>query len=103
MKGSEMKKFAVALLIVSAGLIGAAHAQGGSTGGGVAPGTPSDTSVNAAANAKPAKDATTSNPSGSGTSTSGGKDDNGDRGRDKMPDSDASVMPLNKQNEIKKR
>lgn len=27
-----------------------------------------------------------SNPSGSGTSTSGGKDDNGDQGRDKMPD-----------------
>src|SRR5947199_10823561 len=28
-----------------------------------------------------------SNPSGSGTSTSGGKDDNGDQGRDKMPES----------------
>jgi hypothetical protein len=40
-----------------------------------------------------------SNPSGSGTSTSGGRDDNGDQGRDRMPDSNNSnnsnnsVMP----------
>ena len=37
-------------------------------------------------------------PSGSGTSTSGGSDANGDQGRDKMPDSSQSVRPLNKQN-----
>ena len=36
--------------------------------------------------------------SGSGTSTSGGKDDNGDQGRDKMPDSSQGVRPLDKQN-----
>jgi hypothetical protein len=37
-----------------------------------------------------------SNPSGSGTSTSGGKDDNGDQGRDKMPESNQAVRPNNK-------
>jgi len=35
--------------------------------------------------------------SGSGTSTSGGSDANGDQGRDKMPDSNMSVMPLDRQ------
>jgi hypothetical protein len=33
------------------------------------------------------------NRSGSGTSTSGGKDDNGDQGRDKMPESNMNVRP----------
>jgi hypothetical protein len=36
-------------------------------------------------------------PSGSGTSTSGGSDANGDQGRDKMPDSSQGVRPLDKQ------
>ena len=36
--------------------------------------------------------------SGSGTSTSGGSDANGDQGRDRMPDSNQSVMPYDKQN-----
>ena len=35
--------------------------------------------------------------SGSGTSTSGGSDANGDQGRDKMPDSSQGVRPLDKQ------
>jgi hypothetical protein len=34
-------------------------------------------------------------PSGSGTSTSGGKDGNGDQGRDRMPESDKTVRPNN--------
>jgi hypothetical protein len=34
--------------------------------------------------------------SGSGTSTSGGSDANGDQGRDKMPDSSQGVRPNNK-------
>ncbi|GLR96240.1 hypothetical protein GCM10007858_38770 [Bradyrhizobium liaoningense] len=38
-----------------------------------------------------------SNPSGSGTSSSGGKDDNGDAGRDKMPESDRTVRPQSQQ------
>jgi len=36
--------------------------------------------------------------SGSGTSTSGGSDANGDQGRDKMPDSSQGVRPYDKQN-----
>jgi hypothetical protein len=36
--------------------------------------------------------------SGSGTSTSGGSDANGDQGGDRMPDSSQGVRPLNKQN-----
>ena len=36
--------------------------------------------------------------SGSGTSTSGGKDANGDQGRDKMPESSQAVRPLDQQN-----
>ena len=35
--------------------------------------------------------------SGSGTSTSGGSDANGDQGRDKMPESSKSVKPLDQQ------
>ena len=37
-------------------------------------------------------------PSGSGTSTSGGSDANGDQGRDKMPDSSQGVRPYDTQN-----
>jgi hypothetical protein len=39
-----------------------------------------------------------SSRSGSGSSTSGGRDDNGDQGRDKMPDSSIDVRPYDKQN-----
>jgi hypothetical protein len=35
--------------------------------------------------------------SGSGTSSSGGSDANGDQGLDKMPESDKNVMPLDQQ------
>jgi hypothetical protein len=35
--------------------------------------------------------------SGSGTSTSGGSDANGDHGLDKMPESNKNVMPLDQQ------
>jgi hypothetical protein len=38
------------------------------------------------------------NKSGSGTSTSGGKDANDDQGRDAMPDSNQLVKPLQQQN-----
>jgi hypothetical protein len=44
-------------------------------------------------NANPDKSGMTPSKSGSGTSTSGGKDANGDQGRDKMPDSNSSVKP----------
>jgi hypothetical protein len=59
------------------------------------PGTPRP-----AASSQNAKHDTTGmapNRSGSGTSTSGGSDANGDQGRDTMPNSSKSVMPLEQQ------
>jgi hypothetical protein len=37
-------------------------------------------------------------PSGSGASTSGDSDANGEQGRDKMPDNSQGVRPIDKQN-----
>jgi hypothetical protein len=77
-------------------LSGMQFAQGGAPSGrGAITGDP------AASSATPGTAPTTgnsmkSNPSGSGTSTSGGKDDNGDQGRDKMPESNKAVRPDNK-------
>jgi hypothetical protein len=81
-----------------------AKAQGGSPSG-----RGSKTGDPAASSATPGTSPTTgsskkASPSGSGTSTSGGSDANGDQGRDKMPDSNLSVKPLNEQhkpNEIR--
>ncbi|PIT01858.1 hypothetical protein TSA1_14545 [Bradyrhizobium nitroreducens] len=41
--------------------------------------------------------ASRSNPSGSGTLSSGGEDDNGDASRDKMPERDRTVRPESQQ------
>jgi hypothetical protein len=75
-----------------------AYAQGGAPSGrGPTTGDP------AASSAAPGTSPTTGSSmkpsrSGSGTSTSGGSDANGDQGRDKMPDSSQGVRPLDKQN-----
>jgi hypothetical protein len=75
-----------------------AHAQSGVPGGrGSTTGDP------AASSATPGTSPSTGSsmkpsPSGSGTSTSGGRDANGDQGRDKMPDSSQGVRPLDKRN-----
>jgi hypothetical protein len=71
-----------------------AYAQNAAPGGGAVT-SPANPEINAAANAKPAVDPSTS---GSGTSTSGGKDANGDGGRDKMPNSNLEVRPPSQQN-----
>jgi hypothetical protein len=57
-----------------------AVAQG--TGQGSVKGDPAASSQNA----NPDRSGMSPTKSGSGTSTSGGKDDNGDQGRDKMPE-----------------
>jgi hypothetical protein len=77
-----------------------AHAQGNPSGRGSVTGDPAASSANPAT--APKTGTTTgsgarANPSGSGTSTSGGSDANGDAGRDKMPDSDRNVRPLQDQ------
>jgi hypothetical protein len=70
---------------------------------GAPSGRGSTTGDPAASSASPGTSPTTGSsmrpsPSGSGTSTSGGSDANGDQGRDKMPDSSQGVRPLDKQN-----
>ena len=83
---------ALAALALSSNL--ALAQAGGPSGRGAVTGDP------AASSATPGTSPTTgtamkSNPSGSGTSTSGGKDDNGDQGRDRMPESNKDVKPNN--------
>lgn len=83
----------VLLLVASA----SAQTAGAPSGRGAVNGDP------AASSASPSKDPrrTTgmvpSSGSGSGTSTSGGRDDNGDQGRDRMPNSNMSVRPQSEQ------
>jgi hypothetical protein len=92
-------KFTTILLAATLTLCGAlAHAQSG-----VPSGRGSRTGDPVASSASPGTSPTTGSsmkpsPSGSGMSTSGGSDANGDQGRDTMPDSSQGVRPLNKQN-----
>jgi hypothetical protein len=88
-----MTKLSFALIVVSAFANGLAHAQNATPAGGAVTNT-ANPEINAAANAKPAPDPATS---GSGTSTSGGNDANGDGGRDKMPNSNMEVRPPSEQ------
>src|ERR1700722_3367146 len=87
------------LLAAKLTLCGAfAHAQNG-----VPSGRGSTTGDPAASSATPGTSPTTGSSmkpsrSGSGMSTSGGSDANGDQGREKMPDSSQGVRPLNEQN-----
>jgi hypothetical protein len=84
-------------LVLSLILTGSLHAESGQPSGrGAVTGDP------AASSATPGTAPTTGTAmkpsrSGSGTSTSGGKDDNGDQGRDKMPDSNRTVAPESNQ------
>lgn len=86
---------AIAIIVLAAG---SALAQGGAPSGrGSVTGDPAASSANPRADTPTTGAATRSNPSGSGTSSSGGKDDNGDAGRDKMPESDRTVRPQSRQ------
>lgn len=90
----------LAKLVILAALVGcpnlASAAQSGQAQGpGATTGDPASSSASSSHSsttgfAKPSA-------SGSGTSTSGGSDANGDQGRDKMPGSNKSVMPLDQQ------
>ena len=79
--------------LATAFMLSAPVAYGQSSAG--TPGTPRP-----AASSENAKHDTTGmapSKSGSGTSTSGGSDANGDQGRDTMPNTSKSVMPLDQQ------
>jgi len=89
----RLKAAVAAALIVCCG---AGFAQsGGPSGRGAVTGDP------AASSATPGTAPTTGmanqSRSGSGTSSSGGSDANGDQGRDKMPESNKTVLPLDQQ------
>jgi hypothetical protein len=89
-----MKALTIALASVFALSGTLAYAQGGASGAGSTKGDPAASSQN------PRTDTSgmSGSKSGSGSSTSGGLDANGDQGRDKMPDSSQGVRPYEKQN-----
>ena len=84
-------------LIVGLFAAGPALAQGAPSGRGAVNGDPAASSATPRADSPTTGTASRSNRSGSGTSTSGGKDANGDAGRDKMPESNSTVRPLDQQ------
>jgi hypothetical protein len=75
-----------------------AHAQSGiPSGRGSLTGDPAASSATPGTSPNTTGNAMKPSRSGSGTSTSGGSDANGDQGRDKMPDSNLNVRPLDQQ------
>jgi hypothetical protein len=91
-----MKLMATACAVGLVVAVGAANAQSDASGRGSTTGDP------AASSATPGTAPTTGNSmkpsrSGSGTSTSGGSDANNDQGRDKMPESNKNIRPLDPQ------
>jgi hypothetical protein len=96
-KEAAMKLFttAIASALAFSNALAFAQTAGAPSGRGSTMGDP------AASSATPGAAPTTGssmkpNRSGSGMSTSGGSDANGDQGRDKMPDSNQGVRPNNK-------
>jgi hypothetical protein len=90
-----MKLLAMTLAVLLAGPT-FANAQGNPSGPGSVTGDPAASTANP--NSDPSRTTGRANtPSGSGTSSSGGKDDKGDQGRDKMPESNMAVKPYGQQ------
>ena len=80
----------VVVLLVSGPLTFAQSSPGG-------PGTPRPAASSASSKGSSDTTGMAPNKSGSGISTSGGSDANGDQGRDAMPNSNKTVMPLEQQ------
>ena len=88
---------ATALSLSGAGV----YAQGNPSGRGSVTGDPAASSANP--NTEPtARGRSANNPSGSGTATSGGRDDNGDQGRDTMPETGKQPTPQSQQKGLPK-
>jgi hypothetical protein len=97
-KGMAMRSTTIALATAVMVFGALAHAQSGvPSGRGSTSGDPAASSANPGTAPHTTGNAMKPNRSGSGTSTSGGSDANGDQGRDKMPDSNMSVKPLDQQ------
>jgi hypothetical protein len=92
-------KAGLAVLVIALFASGSALAQGAPSGRGAVTGDPAARSATPQAGSQTTGAVTKSNPSGSGTSTSGGKDANGDAGRDKMPESNRTVRPHDQQHQ----
>ena len=94
-----MKRIAISTTMALLLLGSIAHAQSGAPSGrGATKGDPAASSADP--NAAPGVttgSAMKPNRSGSGTSTSGGSDANGDQGRDKAPGSNMNVRPRDQQ------
>ena len=84
-------------VMVTLFIAGSAHAQGAPSGRGAVTGDPAASSATPRVEQPTTGAAAKSSRSGSGPSTSGGKDDNGDAGRDKMSGSDHTVRPETQQ------
>lgn len=93
-----MKSLEVMVLAVSVVIFSTAGALAQSSAGS------SDSPRPAASSGTRSPDTTgmAPNRSGSGTSTSGGADANGDQGRDTMPESSKTVKPLDEQHKPEK-
>ena len=89
-----MKTGAIALTALFALWGTFANAQGNASGAGAVTGDPAASSQNSRTDTS----GMSGNRSGSGSSTSGGRDVNSDQGRDKMPDSNKNVRPYDQQN-----
>jgi hypothetical protein len=97
-KGMTMKFMTIALVTATMMFGASAYAQSGvPSGRGATMGDPASSSATPGTSPNTTGNAMKPSRSGSGTSTSGGSDANGDQGRDKMPDSNMSVKPLDQQ------
>jgi hypothetical protein len=95
-----MNKLLVTAAVLALSIVSAAAQQAGSPSGrGAVNGDPAASSTAPNRDPRTTTGASTASRSGSGTSTSGGKDDNGDQGRDRMPDSNVSVRRQGQQPE----
>ena len=90
-----MKTLLTAVAVLLTGASAALAENGAPSGRGSVTGNPAASS--ATPGTAPTTGAARSNPRGSGTSSSGGRDDIGDQGRDSMPDSDKNVIPREQQ------
>jgi hypothetical protein len=99
-----LKENTLKILIGCCGLVlllsGHVFAQGDPSGRGSVTGDPAASSANP--NADGPRGRSPGNPSGSGTATSGGRDDNGDLGRDTMPETAKQPTPQAKQKGLPK-
>jgi hypothetical protein len=89
-----MKTAAIALSALFALWGTFANAQGNASDAGAVTGDPAASSQNSRTDTS----GMSGSRSGSGSSTSGGRDVNSDQGRDKMPDSNKNVRPYDQQN-----